>query len=253
MQQFIHSGPLGDMIYSLPAMQALGGGRMFTQPRWADFVRPLLLAQPYVEDVAVYEEYPSRMKRRRTNRISHEPLIHHSEKHGTIINLDKWKQHRTKQERDNMYSAALLCDMVNVQPNLEEPWLTGITPNPVAPIVICCTNDYHDKEAVDWSLLTDYAEHIIFHGLPKDYQYFQTRWDIPMKYIKCNTALELAQLIAGSKLFIGNLSGSYAVAEAMKHPRVLEECAAIPALGGPIGPNGSTTLTREMLDACIST
>ena len=253
MRQFLHSGPLGDLLYSLCAVQAMGGGVLYTHKGLGDFLRPLLVRQPYISEVREFQEYPPR-GRRRTNRMNNEPLRLYSAKHGELINLDRFKQHRTRADRATFYSPAWYVDMLQelsgyTMPDFTTPWITLKTPpEPQAPIVICCTSSYHDIEEIDWSLLTDYTDHIIFHGFPRDYAYFTERYGIYPRFITCDTALDLAELIAGSKLFIGNLSGSYAVAECMKHPRVLEVCKAIAPLGGPVGSNGATTLTREILD-----
>jgi hypothetical protein len=57
---------------------------------------------------------------------------------------------------------------------------------------------------------------------------------------------ELAQLIAGSKLFIGNQSFPFALAEAMKCPRVLEVCPICPNCI-PQSDNGYVRLTEGLL------
>lgn len=258
MRQFLHSGPLGDLLYSLCAVQAMGGGVLYTHKLLGDFLRPLLERQAYISEVRAFEEYLPRRGRQRTIRMNHEPLTLYSPTHGELINLDRFKAHRTKADRAAFYSPAWYVDMLQelssyTLPNFEEPWITLKTPPvPQAPIVICCTPAYHDIEELDWSLLTDYSDHIIFHGFPRDYAYFTDRYNIRPRCITSPTALDLAELIGGSKLFIGNLSGSYAMAECMKHPRALETCASIAPLGGPVGPGGTTTLTREALDACVS-
>jgi hypothetical protein len=53
--------------------------------------------------------------------------------------------------------------------------------------------------------------------------------------------------IRGSKLFVGNQSFPYSLAEAMKHPRVLEVCPICPNCC-PQGPNGYAGLTKDVLD-----
>ena len=256
MRQFLHSGPLGDLLYSLCAVQAMGGGVLYTHKGLGDFLRPLLERQAYISEVRAFEEYPPRRKRQRTVRMSFNPMQLYSEKHGELINLDNFKSHRTKAERGQCYSAAWYADMLQelrgyTTPNFEAPWISQVTPKPEAKLVVTCTNNYHDADNIPWELLADYEKDILFLGFPKDYTYFTGRYNTHPTWKTCATALEIAELIAGSRLFIGNQSGNYAIAEAMKHPRVLEFCQAA-RVAGPVGPNGSTTLTREVLDACVS-
>jgi hypothetical protein len=57
---------------------------------------------------------------------------------------------------------------------------------------------------------------------------------------------ELAGVIRGCKLFVGNQSLAFSMAEAMKHPRVLEVCAYAPNCD-PQGPNGHIRLTQGII------
>src|ERR1035438_9074901 len=74
---FKHSGPLGDIIYSLPAVKALGGGVLYLDveggkddefvtrqsvnrntgfgPAGYQTIRPLLMEQPFIEDVRIWQ------------------------------------------------------------------------------------------------------------------------------------------------------------------------------------------------------
>ena len=66
---FLHSGDLGDAIYALPSIQALGGGNLYfasrpwTRTRWEDggllaLIQRLFEKQPYVSSVALYTGEP---------------------------------------------------------------------------------------------------------------------------------------------------------------------------------------------------
>ena len=56
-----------------------------------------------------------------------------------------------------------------------------------------------------------------------------------MEHYDCKDFLELASIIKNSKVFIGNLSFGYAIAEALKVPRLLESAPDFPL----VYPNGS--------------
>jgi len=62
-KSFKHSGDLGDIIYSLPVIKALGGGIIYLNPNnkftnftmnGYEFIKPLLLSQDYVKGVGLY-------------------------------------------------------------------------------------------------------------------------------------------------------------------------------------------------------
>jgi hypothetical protein len=71
MKTFRHSGDLGDIIYSLPAIKELGGGILYlntnkTTPKYpgtptkfsekgAEILKPLLLKQSYIQDVKLWD------------------------------------------------------------------------------------------------------------------------------------------------------------------------------------------------------
>ena len=55
-----------------------------------------------------------------------------------------------------------------------------------------------------------------------------------MKYYDCKDFLEAAQIIKSSKFFIGNPSLGFAIAEALKVPRLLEACPEFPVVQ-PVG------------------
>ena len=76
-------------------------------------------------------------------------------------------------------------------------------------------------------------EDIVFTGLLSEYE--DLRKQIPkMKFYDCDNFLELAEIINSCKLFIGNLSFGYTIAEALKVPRLLESKLNFPL----VYPNG---------------
>lgn len=81
------------------------------------------------------------------------------------------------------------------------------------------SHDFPWAEMIEW-----FGEEAIFLGLEGEYQSFvnehpQAR-HIP--YVQTKNHLEAAQIIDRSKLFVGNQTSLFAIAEALKRPRVLE-------------------------------
>jgi hypothetical protein len=140
-------------------------------------------------------------------------------------------------------------EVVRAEFDLSQSWLEGIEPKSIFPIVVNRSLRYWGT--LDWSPLIPLEKEIGFIGLKKDFQWFVSETGINPGYIKVTSALEMAQAISGSKLFIGNQSLAFAIAEALKHPRVLEVCPGIENCG-PIGAHGFTKITEEILNGYTS-
>lgn len=78
-----------------------------------------------------------------------------------------------------------------------------------------------------YAFLRNIGIQIIFAGTPDEYEAFQR--EVPeARYLEVDNFLELAGWIKGSQFFIGNQSMCFAIAEQMKHPRILEVCKFAP-------------------------
>jgi hypothetical protein len=68
-----------------------------------------------------------------------------------------------------------------------------------------------------------YQHLITFVGLEEEYEVIKRK--LPeMKYKSVSNFAELASIILGSELFIGNQSMAYSIAEITGHSRILEVC-----------------------------
>lgn len=202
---FSHSGDLGDIIYSLPTIRAAGGGSIYIFP-WpgrtahgmdqgkVDRLKPLLERQEYIDEV----EY--------RDSATDSPLngFRHHAKHGNLADchlatagLD-WR-HRVKR------------------------WLNNIEPVETLPVIATRTSRYRShlfpwKEAVE-----RYSGKIGFVGFKSEYVDFcNENGQVP--YVEANDFYQLAQVIEGSKLFIGNATAATAVSEGLKHNMLVEVC-----------------------------
>ncbi len=67
----------------------------------------------------------------------------------------------------------------------------------------------------------------MYAGTPEEFDLI--RQEIPsIKYLETNDFYELAQAIQGAKIFVGNSSMCFAIAEGLKVPRILESCSFAP-------------------------
>lgn len=92
-------------------------------------------------------------------------------------------------------------------------------------ILVNRTQRYTNLE-VSYMFLKKYPK-VIFAGTSDEYSIFQSYVPTAV-HLKPMTFLELAQWIAYSKVFIGNQSFCYSLAEQMKTKRVLEVCSYAP-------------------------
>lgn len=205
---FYHSGDLGDAIFSLPVIRAMGGGTLvlgpnidrspfrtrerMTQAR-ADLLIPLLKLQPYITDAVFSPRQP-------------------------VVNYDLNQFRRLFDKsgpHENLAHAHLKYFGLGVQ-ECDRPWLVVDHPVRVEgkPVVVSKTLRYPGK--LDWHrVVSEYGDQIVFIGMQDEHVEFCRKYgDVP-HYPTVNL-LEAARVIAGSELFISNQGGLHAVAEGLK-------------------------------------
>lgn len=210
MLNFCHSGDIGDIIYCLPTIKALGGGNLYLEGspnRWntkfsrkdAFALKPLLEIQPYINKVEIGVN--------RNNIDCH---------------LDDF--------RHKMQAQVTLADMHLDYFNLcrsERNWKwLNVDPKP-CDVVVNCTARY-SNDNFDWKkLLNRFRSRCIFLGHPDEHTRF---CEIAGKidYYPTADLLEAARLIAGSRLYIGNQSSLFAICEGLKHNSILQVCPRVP-------------------------
>lgn len=231
---FSHSGHTGDVIYGMPAMYSLAKGRKINlylrlhQPA-TEFTRgmthpngkvmlneksvelftPLMLQQPNIHIFKALEG----------------ETVHYDL---SIFKAFPFDYRMSSITRYFLYTFGVGAD-------LHIPWL-HVTPNTdyADKIVIARSSRYRSPE-ISYRFLHKYSN-LVFVGLPDEYEDF--RQYVPgAEYHPVNNFLELARIIAGSRLFIGNQSFPFALAEALKVRRVLEVYYQSPNVMTE-GPNG---------------
>jgi hypothetical protein len=236
MNTFAQSGNLGDLIYSLAVAKKLGGGEFFVKlrnipnvirhynngpvpPEYEDrlsdndykWLYPLLEAQEYITKV---EEY--------------------TDQH-VSVNLDDFRGviHRTVQ--GNFLKAFYTTHNIPfTDEDLIQPWLTVPEPEPVAKFVVArsprwrsslpSTNDTW-KQLIANNNITQEG---VFVGLPEEHVDFETTLDIKIAYHPVKDFLELAQVIDGAEVFLGNQTFTYGIAQGLGKSTVLETFSARP-------------------------
>lgn len=228
---FRHSGNAGDLIYALPALRALAAGRparltlrlhqpglypaahplgnVMLNEGMAARLRPLLLAQSYLQTVDTGE----------------------GDEAG--YDLDLFRQLPLPFDRGDIVRWYFY--VFNVFPDPALPWLTVAGDQRYADSIVLARSERYHNPNLHFEFLRAYPR-VVFVGVEQEYRLMQAQ--IPqLEWVPVPDFLALAQVIAGARLFVGNQSFPYALAEAMKVPRILEMYYRAPnvVIHGPRG------------------
>lgn len=121
-----------------------------------------------------------------------------------------------------------LVTKTNLKVNVHDAWLT-VDPSPESKgmVVINRTSRYLNKHFQWGKIVEHYGPRILFVGLPHEHANFCKLFGY-VSYRETKTLLDLARLIAGAELFIGNQSCANAVAEGLKKDLIQEVSLQIP-------------------------
>ncbi|MFT3780479.1 MAG: hypothetical protein QM790_00590 [Nibricoccus sp.] len=242
---FKHSGNAGDVIYSLPTIRAITGGRaarlalaldvpmrdrnmkhplggVQLNRKMFDMLKPLLEAQPYLDEVVVWE--------------------------GEEIQYDL----------DAFRDAPLLLDrlgicrwyfyMFGIATDLSEPWLFVGGDASYRESIVVARSERYRNHAISYRFLRQYND-IVFLGVEDEYIDFAKQ--VPSaRWVQVNDFLQMARVIAGSRLFIGNQSFPYSLAEGLKVPRVVELSPLTPNVV-PVGREGYDVLFQAQFEHVV--
>ena len=215
-----HSGRMGDVLYSLYYATHLTQGKPFNlllranvrdycdpsgRPYLmtredAEFMSPLLEYQPYINRVTIAEN---------EREVPQDAFI-----------LDKFRM--------NMYGIIgreIRTWYYGVRENIPPGEFTRkVLSAPDfydrrAKFAICFTQRYREAFDVE-PVLREYKDDLVFVGLPEEHRDF-CRECFDVDYKPVAHALDLLSFLQSCRGFIGNVSGTYAIAECAKIPRIL--------------------------------
>lgn len=207
---FGHSGDLGDIIYALPTIRRAGGGTLILYPApgktmhlmtasKAELLRPLLVFQSYVDAVVYVDEH---------------------EDH----NLNGFRHHW--QPDRNLADMHLGTHGYNYWPRCHK-WLEVDYQIRDHKVVFARTKRYRNDNFPWTRVWAKYKDDAVFVGLPDEHEAF-CREIGPVPHAVTKDFLELARIIAGADLFVGNQTAASAVAEGLKVNMILEVCRSCP-------------------------
>lgn len=184
---FTHSGATGDIVFSLPTIKAMGGGKLiitnFHRQR-ADSIKKLIEVQPYITSVEWSETKPE-----------------------GSYDLDKFRSHAGF--HDNLVEAHFKGQNIPIDYSWKDGWLTLPDKQTLIPSIkyslINRTTNYADPN-FDWRKEVDYlysiSDEVYFIGYVDEYTLFQKLFDTKVKFFPCDF-LEAAHLMMGAVMFTG--------------------------------------------------
>ena len=225
---FLHSGRLGDLIYSLATIKELSKShkcklyvqiekpilgpydssrKVFINKRCGDLILPLLRNQDFLDAVNIYKD----------EKID--------------INLDLFRDIPISL---SFYSSRWFSHICGININVENTFLSVKPHELIKNRIIVGRSSRYRNAYINYKFLKN-TKNLLCIGLEEEFQ--DSKKDInDLEFHECKDFLEMAEIIKASKFFIGNMSLQYIISEALKVPRLLEASPDFPA-AFPVGPN----------------
>lgn len=223
-EAFYLCGDLGDIIYALSAIKKRGGGHLFIGGDFPQFpCRSPLTRQKSIELARIISEqdYIKSVTYSLTKPPGSIDLNYFKK---GFIKLRKGEL--SKDEIETLRTTRLtklFSDLLEVEDNFKDQWIE--IPNTIEEykdkIIVNRTSRYHNSKFPWKDLLEAYGDEMIFIGLPEEHEQFEANIG-KIKYLKCKDLFHLATIINSCKIFIGNQSFCYSLAEGLKKTNLLE-------------------------------
>lgn len=169
-----------------------------------DMMRPLLLAQEYIEDYIVFTGQ------------EHE------------IDFDKIRlSHFTNQPKGslNRYPSYVFPQM---NANLADIWVKVPWEEFYGDKVVINFTQRNRNHFINYFFLKPHEEHLIFAGLPKERDLFCKQWGLDIPLLQVENFYELAKVLNGCRFLLGNQSFCMQLSESLKIPRIMEAFPMMP-------------------------
>ena len=226
---FLHSGRLGDLIYSLATIKELSKShkcklyiqinkpmsldynvssrKFFISKRSGDLILPLLRSQDFLDTVDIYKD----------EKID--------------INLDLFRDIPINL---NFYSTRWFSHLVGININVENTFLSAKPHNLIKNKIVIHRSPRYQNAYINYKFLNN-TKNLLCIGLENEFRDLKKEVN-NLQFHDCKDFLEMAEIIKASKFYIGNMSFQYTLAEGLKVPRILEASPDFPVVF-PVGPN----------------
>lgn len=193
-----------------------------TQGQW-NMLAPLLLAQPYIHEVDIWEgqDFDVDLHKVREQSISTNP-------HGSI---NRWTWYA-----DPALACSLAQQWLFVEKSDKFFTLSDRSETEIEDKILVNFTDRYRNPLITYYFLKKYEDRVIFLGTDREHYMFCNKNKLSIPRLVVEDFLELAQAINQCSFVLANQSMVWNIAEALKVPRVLEVCA--PAANCvPVGEN----------------
>lgn len=194
-------------------------------------LKSLLLSQDYIAQVFSWEDveptsYHLWCDFFKILRSPSEMIQFHNQHFSHLVDLDKIYLTPTNIPYGNIHRWPWYC-YPDMACDLSKPWIE-IAPDDYLDDAIILNRTLRSRnESINYRFLGD--RKILFVGHEDEARRFQEENDLPnLFHYQTKNLLELAIAIRSCKFFMGNQSLCFALAEAMKVPRILETCSYLP-------------------------
>ncbi len=227
---FLHSGQIGDIINSLALVKKIA------ESKTCSFY--LEVGKPMPKDEKNINKYYSQYF---ISEYVSEKLIPLLKNQKFIKKIEIYKNQeidinlnffREMYNNFNIDSVRWYFHLTGVHANLNEPYVEADNHKDFKNFVTIMRSSRRQNSLINYKFLSKYDD-VIFLGLRDEY--IELKKEISnLQFYDCKNFLELSMILKNSKVFVGNLSFGYALAEALKIPRLLESGADFPL----VYPNG---------------
>lgn len=214
---FVVDADCGDVIYLLPMIKAMGGGNiLFSTTNRPDATTKWDVRFNLAKSLLAIQDYVGIVK------------YHEGEVVDWPIELEKTHCRSREEQVFLPYGHLMLKNHDFTLSTFNEAWLNVEAANHEFDIIINRTPRYISSHHHMQELIAPFQERkAAFVGLQEEWELFcKTVCVVP--FMKTENLLELAQIIKGAKVFIGNQSCALAIAEGLKQNIVQETCRWCP-------------------------
>lgn len=181
-----------------------------------DMMRPLIIGQEYIEDFKVWQGESVDLNYDLTRESNAIPMPAGSIHHWPSLVFPEMVGDYDKK----------WIDVKEKYIWLDKP--DGTTRSTVNLLLINRTQRYQNPY-ISYYFLKEYPKgNVMFIGTEVEHTAFNNQWGLDVSHLKVNNFLELAQAISLCKVFLGNQSFCWHLADAMKKDRILEICNQFP-------------------------
>lgn len=210
--RFYHCGDIGDIIFSLPVVKAMGGGTLYLDPEGgrhlevirkttrygrmkfdraaAEYLAPLLAHQPYIDDVQMWD--------------------------GQVYDVCLSDARQVFNNQRNIVSH--YTDFFGLDYSISDaPWIEAPADPSVEETILLTRTLRYQCNYPEWDgILYDLRDKkTLFLGLPFEHEVFCRTFDVNVPFRPVANALEAASIVRSSRHYVTNQGANHAIAIAL--------------------------------------